>query len=190
MKNKNLYNYICSECSSNHVRREADCKWNAHKQEWEIANFADKDSFCITCNKNVKTVEVVYEEILGSHNAVYCPSCGEILTEIPRNESQRKINDYEYDESIWFLCKNGCFNLEKVLIYGISMHEQDGVTVDSIYTSPNGNDWSLSCEEIGIKNEELIPNFVVNSCDNKSCDNKLVREQLNQNALDDIKKMH
>ena len=188
---KKLCNYMCPECGSWEIRIEADCKWNPHKQKWEIANFSDKDAFCIKCNKNIKSVEVVYEEISGNHNVVYCPSCGEILTEIPRTESQRKINDYDYDSSTWFLCKNGCFNLKKVLIYhGISIRNQDGVTINSVYTSPQGNEWSLRCEEIGIKNDESIPDFVVNY--DNGCDNKLeiTKEQLNQNILDDIRKMH
>ena len=56
-------------------KKNADCKWNAHKQEWEIANYADKEGYCMNCKNNQKIKEIVYEE-LEKGDGLHCEICG------------------------------------------------------------------------------------------------------------------
>lgn len=88
---------------------------------------------------------------------LYCPFCGEILTEIPRTKQQRRINYYpitkeEYDESIWFVCQNKCFTTDKILIYHGIPTRNEYETIDPKCLSPEINNWSLTCKKNESKN--------------------------------------
>jgi len=53
--------YICIQCGSDHVSRDASCRWNIETQQWEIANFTNF-TFCHDCNDNLIILELPIEE--------------------------------------------------------------------------------------------------------------------------------
>ena len=52
--------YVCKQCGSDHVGRDAFCDWNVNTQQWEIANLMDND-FCFECLRDTDLQEIQIE---------------------------------------------------------------------------------------------------------------------------------
>ena len=101
MKNKNLYNYVCEKCGSENIRRDAHCKWNAHKQQWEVANYADGKDYCLNCQKSQQIKEVIYEE-LEKGDGLHCELCG------AKVEGIDDLNEYDDMFDNAYQCCDSC----------------------------------------------------------------------------------
>ena len=58
--------YICKNCGSDSVGRDAFVDWNYEAQQWELANFINENGFCFQCSDETYLVEVVETE--ENHN--------------------------------------------------------------------------------------------------------------------------
>ena len=51
--------YVCKNCGSDSVGRDAFVDWNYETQKWELANFANEDEgFCFQCSDETELIEI------------------------------------------------------------------------------------------------------------------------------------
>ena len=60
--------YVCKNCGSDSVGRDAFVDWNYETQQWEIANFANDYGFCFKCSE-IELLAISEPEPKENHNA-------------------------------------------------------------------------------------------------------------------------
>jgi ribosomal protein L37AE/L43A len=51
--------YVCKNCGSDSVGRDAFVDWNYETQKWELANFANEhEGFCFQCSDETELTEI------------------------------------------------------------------------------------------------------------------------------------
>jgi hypothetical protein len=52
--------YRCTTCRSSEVKADAFAEWNVETQQWELADWFDKGSWCDRCEQTTTLEDVLY----------------------------------------------------------------------------------------------------------------------------------